>query len=332
VSILKTAKYYEKHVLAYKNAPSVKEAARRYLDDSINRNLRLRSVGDLRYRLNCFAAEFGEMRLSEITLDELKEWVQDDGWGMRTRVNFLTKISQLYRFAILNRWVDSNLTEQIARPTVDETGVEIFGVDETERLLNSAQQFDLLAYIAIGFFAGVRSAKMVRLNGRSINFGEKTITIGADIAKKRSQRIVVMQPALLAWLQPCKDALQAAGPVVDQKTFRKDKERLLEAAKIQEWRANGLRHSFGTYHYALFRSAEDTSHQMGNSVEVVHKHYKALVPKADAEKFWNLRPAAETPNPVPSSVDYSSAHGASSGASSGKPLSSPEASTEPVDP
>jgi len=290
VSILEAAKYYEKHVLAYKKAPIVKDLVERYLADSINRGLRPRSIGDLRHRLNSFAIDFGGSQLNDITLDELKEWIQDDEWSMRTRINFLTKISQLYEFAKPRGWVDLNRTEQLARPRVEETKPEIFSVEQAAQLLKHAQEFNLLPYIAIGIFAGVRSAEMMRLDSKNINFEGKTITIGADIAKKRSQRIIDMQPALLAWLDPVKDKLMAGGPIVEE--FRKNKAALLEASQL-EWPANGLRHSFGSYHYAMFRNADDTSHQMGNSVDIVHKFYKALVSRAEAEKFWNLRPDAQ---------------------------------------
>jgi integrase len=290
VSILEAAKYYQKHVLAFKTAPCIKEIVERYIADCVGRNLRPATIGDLRCRLNSFASDFGDARLSDITLDELKEWVQDDAWEMRTRINYLTKISQLYGHAVRNKWVDSNLTESIQRPTVDETTPEIFTVEQAQRLLKHAHQFDLLPYIAIGLFAGLRTAEMFRLQGRKVNFEDKTITVGADVAKKRSQRIVDIQPALLAWLEPCKDKLQSGFPIVEKNKFRKNKEQLLEAAEMTEWPTNGLRHSFASYHYAMFRSSDDTAHQMGNSSNIVHQHYKALVSKAEAEKFWNLRP------------------------------------------
>ena len=35
-----------------------------------------------------------------------------------------------------------------------------------------------------------------------------------------------------------------------------------------------------------------TAFQMGNSPTMVHRHYKALVAKSDAERFWALRPAS----------------------------------------
>jgi len=305
VTILEAAKYYEKHVLAYKTAPTIKEIVEFYISDSKNRNLRSRTIGDLEHRLNSFAADFGESRLSEVTLDELKEWVQDDEWAMRTRINFLTKISQLYGFALKHKWVDTNLTELIDRPNVDETKVEIFTVEQAERLLSHAHKFELLPYITLGLFAGVRSAEMMRLQSRDIHFGENIVTIGADIAKKRSQRKIEMLPALLAWLEPCKEQLESSVSIVNQDKFRNNKELLLEAAEIEEWPSNGLRHSFASYHFAMFRNSDETSHQMGNSPDMVHKHYKALVSKADAEKFWALRPngkATESKQEAPETV------------------------------
>ena len=290
VSIFEAARHYDRHVLAYKSAPIIRDIVERHLADAEDRNLRPRAIDDLRHRLNSFAADFGERRLSEIALDELKDWFADDGWMPRTRINFHTKISQLYNYAVRHKWVDSNLTEHIDRPRADETTPEIFTVEQAERLLNHAGTFDLLPYIAIGLFAGVRSAEMMRLDAKDISFESKTIRIGPDVAKKRSHRIIEMLPALLSWLEPYRDTLQAGGRIITQAKFRSNQEDLLLAAGIQEWPANGLRHSYASYHLSMFESAEKTSHQMGNSADMVHKHYKALVTKESAEKFWALRP------------------------------------------
>jgi integrase len=293
VSILESARYYEKHVLAYKTAPPVKEIVQHYLADCKNRNLRPRTLGDLEQRLNTFATDFGESRLSDITLDELKEWVNDDEWGMRTRINYLTKLSQLYGYALKRpiKWVDANLTELIHRPAVEDTKPEIFTVEQAKNLLANAHQFGLLPYIALGLFAGLRSAEMMRLDSKDILFENQTIKIGADVAKKRAQRHVEMLPALLAWLEPCVKTLRMGGPIADENKFRKNKELLLEAAGIQKWPENGLRHSFASYHLAQFQSSDKTADQMGHrSTEIVHRYYKALVLKTESEKFWNLRP------------------------------------------
>jgi integrase len=295
VSIWDAARYYDQHVLRYKNSPPVAEIVQRLIDDRESLNRRDRTISDLRSRLGIFAEKFGDSKLHEITLDELKSWLNDADheWKPRTRNNFLTKLSQLYNFAFGLKWVDSNPAALIERASADDTKAEIFTVAEAEKLLTHANQFNLLPYIALGLFAGIRSAEMERLNGKAVNFDAKNITVSGDVAKKRGQRQIDMQPALLAWLEPVREKLQSGVPVVERTSFffRKDMAQLREAAGIENWPDNGLRHSFGSYHFEMFESEDKTAKQMGNSPTMVHRHYKSIVSKGDAEKFWALRPA-----------------------------------------
>ncbi len=68
------------------------------------------------------------------------------------------------------------------------------------------------------------------------------------------------------------------------------------AAGLENWQSNALRHSFGSYHLALHDDATKTAALMGNDVGMVHEHYKALVTKAEAERFWTLRPESTAGN------------------------------------
>ena len=98
---------------------------------------------------------------------------------------------------------------------------------------------------------------------------------------------------MAAWLGTCK--LQE-GPVVGQVKLKERLAELRIVAGIKEWPHNALRHSFGSYHLALHGDATKTANQMGHkSTDVVHNHYKALVMKSEAEKFWALRPGKVKP-------------------------------------
>jgi integrase len=289
ITILESAKYYEKHVLSYKNAPLVKDMVARYIEDSTNRNLRPRAIEDITNRLNMFALDFGDNKLYEITIDELKDWVFDDEWKPLTIISYLTKISQLYNFALHNKWVDSNITEMIRRPKKDNSAPEIFTVEQANSLLKHSDTFGLLLYVTLGLFCGIRSAELLRMDCTNINLDAKTVTVPADAAKKRSQRKLDMLPVLLGWLEPHKKKIAKGGPIVEN--LRTNMELLRESAAITDWPANGLRHSFASYHLAEFESSDKTAFQMGHrSTDIVHNSYKALVSKADAARYWNLRP------------------------------------------
>ncbi len=107
--------------------------------------------------------------------------------------------------------------------------------------------------------------------------------------------------ALHAWLSLL---TKPKGKILDAKEFRDNMDALRAAAELESWPHNGLRHSFGSYHLAYHGDAVKTAQQMGHrSSDVVHNHYKALVLKKEAERFWNLKPKTqeegkkETPDP-----------------------------------
>jgi integrase len=289
VSLEEAAKYYVKHEIAYRSAPMIAKIVEQLLAGADKNDRRDRTVADLRSRLEAFAEHFPNRRLSELTVEEIKAWIdEDEEWSARTRINYLTKISQLYNYALKHNWVDANLAERIDRPSTGDSEPEILSVSQAQKLLQEANRFGLLPYIALGLFAGLRSAELMRLDGESVKLDDRAIIVGQEVAKKRSRRVVEIGDALYAWLKELK---RLEGPIVNTKDFRENMDHLRVAAEIASWPRNGLRHSFGSYHLAFYGDAVKTAQQMGHrSSDVVHNHYKALVLKADAGKFWALRP------------------------------------------
>ena len=292
VSLVEAARYYIDHVLAYRNAPPLSEIVTNLIDEATRNERRQRTVEDLRYRLDTFAVDFPDRKLSDLTVEDLKDWLDEDGWSPRTRINFVTKISQLYNYAIKHGWADMNLAERIDRPSVEDKEPEILTIAQARSLLEQSRQFGLLPYVALGLFAGLRSAELLRLNADAVKLDERVIVIGQAVAKKRSRRVVEMSDGLNAWLQLCPPLV---GSVVAVAAFRDNFEALKQAAGLENWLHNALRHSFGSYHLARHGDATKTANQMGHkSTDVVHNHYKALVTKTEAEKFWALRPVSRT--------------------------------------
>jgi hypothetical protein len=66
-----------------------------------------------------------------------------------------------------------------------------------------------------------------------------------------------------------------------------------KALKIPD-RLNGLRHAFCTYHFALHSNENLTAAQAGNSPAMIHAHYKGLVTKSEAEKWFNVVPTSKS--------------------------------------
>ena len=179
--------HYVDHVLKFRNVPTVSEIVEKLLADAEVNHRRERTVKDLRHRLGAFVKAFGNRRLTEITREELKDWLQDPTLSARSRINYAVKTSQLYNFAIVNGWCEYNIAASIPRPDAEDSEPDIFTVAQAARLLEHAADYDLHAYVVLGLFAGLRSAEINRLDWSNVKLAERSVIVGAAVAKKRSR-------------------------------------------------------------------------------------------------------------------------------------------------
>ena len=297
VSLTEAVHHYIKHVLAYRNAPPICEIVKRMVADAETAKRRARTVQDLRFRLGRFNRAFGNRQLASIELEELQSWLDDTTLSPRSRINYVTKVSQLYNYAMRHQWVEMNLTDSLTWPSAEDKPVEVFTPQEAAALLEHADDFGLAAFVAIGLFAGLRSSELLRLDWSAVKLAERAIVVDARVAKKRSRRVVEISDTLVVWLSKC-DRTQ--GPIVQttEDGVAGLLKRLAKAVGLPKWKHNGLRHSYGSYHLGLHGDPAKTAFQMGNSPVVVHNHYKGLVTNGDVQAYWSLRPAGDAAQKV----------------------------------
>ena len=61
-------------------------------------------------------------------------------------------------------------------------------------------------------------------------------------------------------------------------------------------KANGLRHAFCTYHFALHGNENLTAQQAGNSPAMIHAHYKGLATRKEAQAWFAIKPVKTADN------------------------------------
>jgi integrase len=136
----------------------------------------------------------------------------------------------------------------------------------------------------------LRSAELKRLAWSDVRFEEGLVEVPALKSKTASRRFVKIQPNLAQWLAPYRGR---QGLVCPDNLY----DRLLadrRAAGITQWPANGLRHSFASYHLAHFRDVKDLALEMGQTrSEVTFRHYRELVTPSEAKRFWKIAPVLE---------------------------------------
>jgi integrase len=253
-----------------------------------------RYLSDLRSRLTQFAECFNGKPVAEITSSEVDQWLRslsDKETGKRlspvTRNNFRRVLIVAFNFACEHGYSAGNPALKSAEAKEIDAAVGILTVEETARLLESAP-LELVPYIAIGAFAGIRRAELERLDWKEVDLQSGLIEVTAKNAKSARRRFVKIQPNLAKWLQPY---TQLSGNVAPTK-YRELLDAARNAAAIKQWPHNALRHGFASYHLARFNDAAALALELGHSnSNLVFQHYRQLVKPKQAERYWKIAPA-----------------------------------------
>jgi integrase len=181
------------------------------------------------------------------------------------------------------------------RANTSETSIYMPG--EFAALLKTADD-SLRPIIAIGGLAGLRTSELLRLDWSDVWRVPGHIEITAGKAKTRQRRLVEICPALALWLESFRTQTTGKLWAGHEITFQQHFVELCKEAEVTR-KANGLRHSFCTYHFALHANENQTAAQAGNSPAMIHAHYKGLATKADADKWFNVNPLDAAKNVIP---------------------------------
>jgi len=226
-----------------------------------------------------------------ITPDDLSEFL--NSWSGRTRNNYLTFFVLLFNFA-KGKYLpagEPTAAEKLERDVVTPGEVKIWTPEEVKKILGAAEP-DELPFFAISMFAGIRTKEITLMDWSQVRPSddpdESHIEIKAVGSKKQAgRRIVPILPALAAYLRAIKPP--KTGRIVPNVNMTPRQFKVAAVAGIK-WKHNASRHSFGSYRMAEIKNASHVAEEMGNSPAMVKKHYFQAVTKAEAAKFWAIRP------------------------------------------
>jgi integrase len=278
------------HIAATKKSCTASELVEKLIAAKKTDGASQRYLEDLQSRLNRFAADFDGQVIATITSAKLDDWLRDLNASPVTRNNYRRLLTVAFNYAVQRGFATNNPAENTSKAKEKTGAPGILTVSETARLLESTSA-DVLPYIAIGAFAGLRRAELERLDWQDVHFDSDLIEVTAEKAKTARRRFVKMQPNLREWLLPVR---KRKGEVV-RDNFRKRFDEARTTAGIAEWPDNALRHSFASYHLAHFKDAAALALDMGHMDSgMIFNHYRELVKPKDAERYWNIRPATQT--------------------------------------
>jgi integrase len=291
-----------------------------------SRGASVRYAKDLRLRLERFAGDCNR-DCCNITASDVQSWLdaqkahEGKPLSPQSYKNYRTVLHTLFQFAVAHGYAADNPVEGVERLKVRSGDIEIFTPIEIARLLEAARVNypDFLPSLAIGAFAGLRSAEIERLTWDDIDLKARHIKLGASKAKTASRRIVPIADNLVEWLRPYAGRQQRQIWPGESILFYKrqqqvalataveaDEAKGVKAQKPVEWKGNALRHSYASYRFALTGDAGRVAGECGNSAAMIHRHYRELVKPADAQRWFNVKPESPA-NVLPMAVSIQGA-------------------------
>ena len=279
-SIVDAAKAYAPAIIT---DVSTAESTAEYIDAKRDAGRRHDTVRDYRYALS----RLPSCQLSEITPAVITASLE--GLNPRRRNNVLASLRTFFRWAVANKHIASDPTAAIDKASIDWTPPKIYTPGQTRIMFALAEEIapELVPYLSISAFAGVRTSGVMRLAASSVDMKGRVIEVSGFADKLRRGYIATVSDTLAAWLEaypfrPWKKTFHA---------FSTAYSRFLAKVPFPTVR-NGLRHSFASYLYASTRDANAVAAALGHlgEVETLLRSYRRLASPQAAQSYFSIRP------------------------------------------
>jgi len=289
-SLLEVVEWYRKSRKEAIVPKSVLEVHQEHLAACTEDQLSERHIRTLRSDCGRFAKAFS-VNIADIQTSEIDDWLRSLKVGGRTRNNKRESLLAMFNFARRRGYLPRRQpteVEDVPMAKEEPSETHILTPDEMGKLLSNASDEALILYLAICGFAGLRHSEFLRLDFSDIHManGHSHIEVKPKKAKTSQRRIIPVQDNLGLWL---KTRLKEEGMVATSKKIQIRARKF--AAKLGiEWRSNMLRHSYGSYRLAQCKSAAQVALEMGNTPQMVFRHYYRPIAPAEMKEWWSIKP------------------------------------------
>jgi integrase-like protein len=193
--------FFVAHLKASEKSCTAQQLVRELVAAKEHDGASARHVSDLRSRLNIFAEKFDGQPVATITSAEIDDWLRSLNVKAVTRNHYRRLIVLAFNFAVRRGYATDNPAKKTDKAKERGGDIGILTVAQAARLLENAAP-EVLPYIAISLFGGLRRAELERLDWSEIDFDSGLIEVKAAKSKTAQRRFVTLQPNLREWLLP----------------------------------------------------------------------------------------------------------------------------------
>lgn len=312
-SMTEAVEFYLSHARRQREVVKVPVAVERFREVKDREGCSARYCRQLGVSLGALGRWLPEVAVHEVRSESVEDWLRASGWGPKTRNNYLGDVRAFFAWAMRAGLCSMNPAVEIAKARLADEEIGTLTVQQCEVLLRGAlKRPEMMGFVVLGLFGGLRPAEIQRLTWDAVDLEEGTVIVAGSQAKTRRRRVVDLCDNARAWLRCAQNdetRMRNEGKMICGKfwdarwrMFRRAMgwavgtgEKGIAEPKVRAvhglWPHNALRHTYASMHYAMHQDEAKLQAQMGHeSASMLHRHYRALKTRKEAEMFWGLRP------------------------------------------
>jgi integrase len=280
LSLVDVANHYISFHVARGRSPNVSGAVEDLL--KAKKPLSERYIQQLKFILKDFVSEYGTREPCTITPDELVEFIfRRQDIAETTRHGLYRALAVFFNYCMSARWISDFPLNARHIPTVNDVDPSILTIAEARRLLEATPE-DMMVFVALGLFCGIRNQELCRLTSKDIVLSPRDqcyyVVIDRSVSKGNRARNIAIPYNCDQWMGDIVSGRDSDPiiPVKESSIFY----RLREIGKAADVKLpqNVIRHSFASYYYETTRDAERTRYRLGhNTPSTLFEHYRSQV-------------------------------------------------------
>ena len=252
-----------------------------------------------------------ELSAEEVTKNDVEGVLERYSAGASRR-SILIKFKSVLRWGVREHLIANRIGDELPKPREIYKMPAFFHPDRVERIMRTAEEHPgepkaaVGMVLTLGFFAGIRTAEIMRAVWSDVQEDEKMVRIPQPKGFTRGvrARVVELEPCAVAWIKRWKawtveNGLPLEGKIVGSEPAFSTWKRIYLKPKGDSWgndnRHNVMRHTYATMHVGAFRDLKATALNLGHMTDVATllSHYRGLVSTPIAKSFWEIRPRPE---------------------------------------
>ena len=283
-------------------------------------NKTIKHIKQFQTAVKQFGRYIGKTTIDCITTKKIINYLDDPnqnqgkGWAPATKNMHRAHLSNMFEIAKTHEKANENPVSSISKynENKDRT-VEYVDPSKVEQFMRLVKQIDpqIAVIYTLVFWCGLRLSEASRMTWEWISLDQGMLRVPKEITKT-CKRVNKIPENALEWLTVLKPQVKEINLVERNKSFTEmtnnqfqlwiqETDNAISAAhKRVRWNTkkydvklpqNALRHSFGTFHLALYDNIGTTATMMGNSPEKIRSNYDGeCMDKNAPAKFFSIKP------------------------------------------